>query len=94
MNTNLELLSSEENYIDATDIDFSEAGHFYTVLDSALLIDEMGVVPFLRDVTRHMMNPIEQHVLTQLLLIAEKHERVLYSMRRADEVLYEVNKDV
>jgi hypothetical protein len=92
MNTNLELLS--DNYIDATDIDFSEAGHFYTILDSALLIDDMGVVPFLRDVTRHMMNPMEQHVLTQLLLIAEKYEHVLLKMRRADEVLYEVNKDV
>jgi hypothetical protein len=86
--------NSEEDYIDATDIDFAEAGHFYTVLDAALLIDEMGVVPFLEQVTKSMNNPMEQHVATQLLRIAMKHERVLLKMTPADHVLYEVNKDV
>jgi hypothetical protein len=86
--------NSEEDYIDATAIDFAEAGHFYTVLDAALLIDEMGVVPFLEQVTKSMNNPMEQHVATQLLRIAMKHERVLLKMTPADHVLYEVNKDV
>jgi hypothetical protein len=86
-------LDLDDNYIDATDIDFSEAGHFYTILDAALLIDEMGVVAFLRDITRHMNNPMEQHVATQLCRVAEKYEHILLKMRRADEVLYAVNKD-
>lgn len=95
MNNSLDMFfNSEDNYIDATAIDFAEAGHFYTVLDAALLIDEMGVVPFLEQVTKSMNNPQAQHEATQLLLIAKKFEHVLLRMRRADEVLYEVNKDV
>lgn len=94
MNNYLELFPTEQDYIDATDIDFSEAGHYYTVLDAALLMDEMGVVKFLREITRYMNNPMEQHVATQLYRIAEKHERVLLKMTPADQVLYEVNKNV
>lgn len=87
---NFELTS---NYIDTSDEDYVEAGHYFTILDASHLMDNMGTLEFLREVVRTMNNPIEQHLATQLLLIAEKHQRVLYSMRRADEVLYAVNKD-
>ena len=95
MSNNLDMFfDKEENYIDATAIDFSEAGHFYTVLDAALLIDDMGVVAFLEQVTKSMNNPMEQHIATQLLRIAIKHERALLRMIPADQLLYEVNKNV
>jgi hypothetical protein len=79
-------MNSIDNYL-VSDADLAEAGHFYTILDTSHLIDDMGVVPFLRDVTRYMNNPMEQHVLTQLLRIAEKYEHVLLKMDNADEVL-------
>ena len=92
--SNLDMFYNEqENYIDATAIDFAEAGHYYTVLDAALLIDDMGVVKFLEQATKSMNNPMEQHIATQLLRIAVKHERVLLKMTPADHVLYEVSKD-
>lgn len=95
MNNSLDMFfNSEDNYIDATAIDFAEAGHFYTVLDAALLIDDMGVVAFLEQVTKSMNNPMEQHIATQLLRIAQKHERALLKMIPADQLLYEVNKNV
>lgn len=78
-------LEYSEEYISNEDL--AEAGHYYTILDTSHLIDDMGVLPFLREVTRTMNNPMEQHVLTQLLLIAEKYENVLLKMPRADEVL-------
>lgn len=73
--------------------DFREASEYYTLLDASHLIDDMGVLPFLRETVRTMNNPTEQHVLTQLLLIAEKYEHVMLKMKRADEVLYEVYRD-
>lgn len=91
MNNYIDLLG--DNYIDTSGQDYVEAGHYFTILDASHLMDNMGTVEFLREVARTMNNPIEQHIATQLLLIAEKHERVLYAMRRADEVLYAVNKD-
>ena len=88
MNNSLDLFSNDKDYIDTSDVDYVEAGHYFTLLDASHLIDNMGVVPFLREATRLMNSPQEQHVLTQLLRIAETHERVLLKMERADEVLH------
>jgi hypothetical protein len=72
--------------------DYYEAHKHYTMCDAAHVIDQFGVIDFLRGVTPLMKHPQEQHVLTQLLLIAEKYEHVLLKMDRADRVLYEVKR--
>jgi len=70
-----------------SDYDYEEAHRHYTMCDSAGVVDYYGAVEFLRGVTPLMKNPQEQHVLTQLLLIAEKYEDILLKPQRADEVL-------
>lgn len=75
-----------------SDYDYNEAHRHYTMCDASNVIDYYGVLEFLRGVTPLMKNPQEQHILTQLLLIAEKYEHVLLKMDRADKVLYEVNR--
>ena len=92
------------NYIDNTtkqfcleqqDFDvyaYYEAHKHYTMCDAAHVLDQYGVIEFLRGVTPLMKHPREQHVLTQLQLIAEKYEHVLLKMEPADKVLYEVNR--
>ena len=37
-------MNSIDNYL-VSDADLAEAGHFYTILDTSHLIDDMGVVP-------------------------------------------------
>jgi hypothetical protein len=78
---------------DFDDYDYYEAHKHYTLCDAAHVLDQYGVVEFLRGVSPLMKHPREQHVLTQLLLLAEKYEHVLLKMDRADRVLYEVNRD-
>lgn len=89
MNTQLSLDTSV-----VTDADFLEAHNYFNAIDSAELIDDLGIVYFLRDVVPLMNNPMQQHMTTQLLLLAEKYEHVLLKTHRADEVLYEVNRNV
>lgn len=74
------------NSID-TQENFTEAQHYFEVFDCAQFIDESGVVVALREIVRYMNNPQEQHVMSQLLRIAEKYEHVLLKMDNADEVL-------
>ena len=78
---------------DFDDYDYYEAHKHYTLCDAAHVLDQFGVLEFLRGVTPLMKHPREQHVLTQLQLIAEKYEHVLLKMEPADRVLYEVNRD-
>ena len=77
---------------DFDDYDYYEAHKHYTLCDAAHVLDQFGVLEFLRGVTPLMKHPREQHVLTQLQLIAEKYEHVLLKMEPADRVLYEVNR--
>ena len=77
--------SLEQQDFDA--YDYYEAHKHYTLCDASHVLDQFGVIEFLRGVTPLMKNPREQHVLTQLLLVAEKYEHVLLKMERADEVL-------
>ena len=77
---------------DFDDYDYYEAHKHYTLCDAAHVLDQFGVLEFLRGVTPLMKHPKEQHVLTQLQLIAEKYEHVLLKMERADRVLYEVKR--
>jgi hypothetical protein len=84
--------SLEQQDNEASEVAYEEAHRHFVMCDSARLVDNFGVLSFLRHVTPLMNNPQEQHVLTQLLLIAEKYEHVLLKMTPADRVLYEVNK--
>lgn len=75
------------NIIDNIDYNLAEASDYFTILDSSHLIDAMGVLPYLRSVIPTMNNPQEQHVLKQLLAVAEAYEHVLLKMEPADKVL-------
>lgn len=79
---------------DFSDHDYEEAHRHFTMSSSANIVDYYGVIAFLRGVTPLMNNPQEQHVMTQLLSIAEKYEHVLLKMTPAERVLFEVNRDV
>jgi len=89
MNNSLDFSLEQQDF---NDYDYYEAHKHYTLCDAAHVLDQYGVLEFLRGVTPLMKHPREQHILTQLQLIAEKYEHVLLKMERADKVLYEVNR--
>lgn len=76
-----------------TAYDYEDAHKHYTLCDVSHVIDDYGVMEFLRGITPLLNSPREQHVMAQLLQIAEKYEHVLLKMERADTVLYEVNRN-
>lgn len=70
-----------------TDVDHAEASLMYALIDSAHVIDELGVSAFLSKVLPIINNPAEQHIARQLLAVLKQHERVFLSMDKAEEVL-------
>lgn len=70
--------------LDSPVVDHAEAALIYTLMDSATLVNELGAVSFLTKLVRMVDNPAEQHVLSQLLHVAEQADTALYHMDKLE----------
>jgi len=82
MHTNA--LPFQDFELDSPAVDLSEAAEFYTLIDSANLVNELGAVPFLTKLVKLVDNPSEQHVLWQLLQVAEQADTAIYHMDKLE----------
>jgi len=70
--------------LDSPAVDYAEAAEVYTLMDSANLVNELGAVSFLTKLARMVDNPSEQHVLYQLLSVAEQADNAIYHMDKLE----------
>ena len=70
--------------LDSPVVDHAEAALFHSLIDSANLINELGTVNFLSKLVRMVDNPAEQHVLSQLLHVAEQADNAIYHMDKLE----------
>lgn len=67
--------------------EYEEMHQRINLFDTAEYLDDVGVVSYLEDAVCFMNNPMQKHLLTQLLLIATKHELLLLQATPADKLL-------
>ena len=70
--------------LDSPVVDHAEAAEIYALMDSANLVNELGAVSFLTKLVRMVDNPAEQHVLSQLLHVAEQADNAIYHMDKLE----------